>query len=230
MAEDDSENLKRELEALTYSISHDLRAPIRIITGFSEALLEDYRAKLDAEGIDYLQRMHEAADRLEAMINAILALSRASRAPVRRQSIDVTEMSNEIAASLKASEPSRVVHFSIERGLSVNADPVLFKSALELLIGNAWKFTSRRPAARIEIGREARGERSLLFVRDDGAGFDQAYAGRMFTLFQRFHSENEFPGLGSGLALVKRIVARHGGTVWATGHIDRGATVYIDLE
>ena len=227
---DDGESLKSEIEALRYSIAHDLRAPLRIITGFSEALSQDYRDKLDADGVEYVQRIHEAAERMEAMINAVLELSRVARAELQSERVDVTEMAGSIAVSLKASDPGRVVHFSIEPGLSVNADPVLFRIVLQQIMSNAWKFTGRRSAARIEVGREERGERRLLFVRDDGAGFDQAYAGRMFTLFQRFHSEGEFPGLGAGLALVKRIVARHGGTVWAVGHIDRGATVYIDLE
>ena len=227
---DEISKLRKELESLVYSVSHDLRAPLRIIDGFSEALAEDYRDKLDDTARDYLARIREAAGAMESRINALLELSRISGAELRRESVDITQAATAIASKLKTSNPARSVEFAIAPRLAVNGDPALWTIALDHLLGNAWKFTSKHPAAKIEVGSEQRDGRRLLFVRDDGAGFDPAYASRMFTPFQRFHPESEFEGVGIGLALVQRIVSRHGGNVWASGKIEHGATVYIDLE
>jgi light-regulated signal transduction histidine kinase (bacteriophytochrome) len=218
-----------ELAALAYSISHDLRAPLRIIGGFSDALAEDYHDRLDADGLEYLQRIREAGRRMESLVDAVLEYSRVSRAPLREETVDVSAIAAEVSRALEQSDPSRRVEFSIEPSLVVIGDRALLRLALEHLLANAWKFTRRHPIARIEVGGATEDGRRVIFVRDDGAGFDPAYAGRMFSLFQRFHPESEFGGVGAGLALVRRIVSRHGGRVWADGRVEGGATVYIDL-
>lgn len=223
------EAAERELASLSYSISHDLRAPLRAIDGFSDALLEEYGSRLDAQGADYLRRIRGAAARMELLIRCLGDLSRVSRDDLKRERIDLTAMVTSIASSLQKMEPARNVQFSIEPGLIADGDVRLLRIAFEHLLGNAWKFTSRHPAARIEVGSESRDGRRILFVRDDGAGFDPLFADRMFGAFQRFHSSSEFDGAGIGLAMVQRIVHRHHGKVWAVGKVDEGATFYLDL-
>ena len=223
------EAAQEELAAFAFSVSHDLRAPLRAITGFSEALAEDYAEKLDAEGLDYLQRIRDAASHMDEAIVALTELSRVARADLRIDSFDVSAAADAIGVELTASDPSREVEFSVERGLVVRADPALMTLCLRHLLDNAWKFTSKHPSARISVKSEPHENRRVLAVCDDGAGFDSGSQGRLFGAFQRLHRTSDFPGLGMGLAIVRRIVHRHGGRVWATGHIESGAAVYIDL-
>jgi len=224
------EAANKELTAFSYSVSHDLRAPLRIIDGFSEAVVEDYQDELDDRGRDYLHRVREATARMELLINSLLELSRISRVELRRETVNLSEMAESIAAELKRSEPARSVEVSIEPAVTVEADPTLFRIALGHLLGNAWKFTRKHPAAKIQLGREERDGHRLIFVRDDGAGFDSTDVARMFGAFQRFHSEAEFEGTGIGLAMVQRIIHRHGGKIRIEGKVEKGTTVYIDLE
>ena len=223
------EAAEKELASLSYSVSHDLRAPLRTIDGFSEALLDEYQSKLDEQGIDYLRRIRSAAARMELLINCLTELSRVSRDDLNRERIDLTGMIAAIASNIQKLEPERKVELSIEPGLVTDGDPRLLRIAFEHLLGNAWKFTSGHPAARIEVGMEIKNGRRVLFVRDDGAGFDPVYAERMFGAFQRFHSADEFDGTGIGLAMVQRIVHRHHGKVWADSRVEEGATFYLDL-
>jgi light-regulated signal transduction histidine kinase (bacteriophytochrome) len=223
------EAMRKDLAAFNYSVSHDLRAPLRIIDGFTEALAEDYRDKLDDQALEYLRQIRDSTQSMEQLINALLDLSRVTTAPLRRETVDLSEMAQSIANDLEQSDPSRDVEFSIERDLTADGDPALLRIALEHLLRNSWKFTRGHPAAKIEVRRELRDGQTVFLVRDDGAGFDQAYAARMFTPFQRFHSAAEFEGMGIGLAMVQRIMQRHGGKVWAVGKVETGTTVYIDL-
>jgi light-regulated signal transduction histidine kinase (bacteriophytochrome) len=223
------QQLHDELIAFGYAVSHDLRAPLRAIAGFGQALTEDYRQKLDEDGAKYLDQICNAAARMNSMIDGLLELSRVSRADMRRERVDITSIAESVATELQAADPSRNVQFSIAPGLAVNGDPALLGIAFRHLLSNAWKFTSRHPTARIELGREERRGRSVILVRDDGAGFDQTYADKLFTPLQRLHSASEFDGIGAGLAVVQRIVRRHGGTIEAEGAVERGATLYIDI-
>lgn len=228
--ESELENVRKELAAFGYSVSHDLRAPLRTLTGFSEALAEEYQDKLGENGLDYVRRIRDAAQRMEVMIVALSDLARVSRVEMKREIVNVTEIATSIAANLKRSEPARNVDFAIAPGLTLQGDPALLQTLVTHLLGNAWKFSSKHPSARIEMGREERDGRQVLYVRDDGAGFDPAYTENMFGPFQRFHSSRDFEGIGIGLATVQRIVNRHQGRVWAVGAVEGGATVYIDLE
>lgn len=223
------EAARKELDSFSYSVSHDLRSPLRIIDGFSEALLDEYRDKLDERGIDYLTRVREAVAGMEHLINGVLELSRISRAPLRPETLNVSEIAGSMAEDLRRSDPERNVTFAIEPGMVVEGDPALIKLAIAHLLGNSWKFTRKHPAANIAVGLEQGDGHRLLYVRDDGAGFDPAYAGRMFTPFQRFHSGADFEGAGIGLAIVQRIVQRHGGKVSAEGKVEQGTTVRIQL-
>lgn len=218
----------RELEAFSYSVSHDLRAPLRSIDGFSKALLEDYAAKLDDEGRDDLRRVRAAAQRMGQLIDDLLKLSRVTRSEVRRAPVNLSALAGEILRSLAERDPARKVRVAIAPGLVVQGDGSLLQIALENLLGNAWKFTSRRAEASIEFGVTLADE-PVFFVRDDGAGFDMAHAPNLFGPFQRLHTDSEFPGMGIGLAIVQRIVLRHGGRVWAEGVPDRGAVFSFTL-
>lgn len=217
---------RTELTELLYALSHDLRSPLRVIDGFSEALVVDQQDALPAEAVEYLTTIRGAVEHMNRMFEGILQLHRISQAPLRRVDIDVTALAESIAAELRAAEPEREVQFAIERDLAASADPALFRIALAQLIGNAWKFTAKRAGAVITVGRD---DGVTVFVRDDGAGFDPAAAGRMFTPFQRFHRASDYDGLGIGLAIVKRIVHRHGGRIRATGAVEQGTTVSIEL-
>ena len=218
-----------ELEAFSYSVSHDLRAPLRSMDGFSLALLEDYMEKLDDRGKDYLNRVRGATQRMGTLIDDLLNLSRVSRSGLERKRIDLSAMVESICRSLHKAEPDRAVEFVIEKGISAEGDPHLIHVAFDNLLGNAWKFTSKHPSARIEFGRQESKGQIVYFVRDDGAGFDPALAGRLFGAFQRLHSTKEFTGNGIGLATVQRIVHRHGGTLWADGAVEEGAVMYFTL-
>ncbi len=223
------EAANNELEAFSYSVSHDLRAPLRGIDGFSQAILEDYSHRLDDAGKDFLRRIRAATQRMGALIDDLLNLSRVTRVEMHRGPIDLSALANEIVTDLRTNQPERKVEFKIAPGLTAEGDSRLMRVALQNLIGNSWKFTSKRPNAHIEFGLTRSNGRSTYFVRDDGAGFNQAYAARLFGAFQRLHAMNEFPGTGIGLATVQRIVHRHGGKVWAEGAVDQGATIYFTL-
>jgi light-regulated signal transduction histidine kinase (bacteriophytochrome) len=219
-----------ELEAFSYSVSHDLRAPLRSIDGFSLALVEDYAEKLDARGTDYLNRVRAATQCMGALIDDLLNLSRVTRSNLARQRVDLSAMAESVAEGLQRSHVHRAVEFVIEDGMTAEGDPRLLRLVLENLIGNSWKFTSKHPRSRIEFGRQVSNGSSTYFVRDDGAGFDPATAGRLFGAFQRLHSTREFPGTGIGLATVQRVIHRHGGRVWAEGAVEKGAVVYFTLQ
>jgi light-regulated signal transduction histidine kinase (bacteriophytochrome) len=206
-----------------------LRAPLRGIDGFSQALLEDYSQNLDGTGKQHLERVRAAAQRMSALIDDLLELSRITRAEIQREQIDLSEMARAVAQELSQLDPARKAEFAIAPNLEAEGDPRLLRTVLENLLGNGWKFTSRRPAARIEFGRtQAKGE-SAFFVRDNGAGFDPAYAQRLFGAFQRLHAATDFPGTGVGLASVQRIIHRHGGRLWAEGAVNEGATFFFTL-
>ncbi|HKV23546.1 MAG TPA: PAS domain S-box protein [Candidatus Acidoferrum sp.] len=219
----------RELEAFSYSVSHDLRAPLRSIDGFSLALLEDCSDKLDAEGKKHLQRIRTATQRMGALIDDLLNLSRVTRAAIHLEKIDLSAMAAEVFNDLPKSQTRREVEIHIEPGLEVFGDAHLLRIVLENLIGNAVKFSSKRSSARIELGQTANNGNSAFYVRDNGAGFDPEYADRLFGAFQRLHAASEFPGTGVGLATVQRIVHRHGGRIWAESSAGKGAIFYFTL-
>lgn len=223
------EAANRELEAFSYSVSHDLRAPLRGIAGFSDILMEKYAGDLDQEGREYLTRVKNASQRMGRLINDMLALARIARTEVRRRQLDLSAMAHEVVAELRQHEPERKVEVSIAPDLSVNADSGLMRSVLENLLGNAWKFTGKRELARIEVGAADRVGQRVYFVRDNGAGFNMAYAEKLFAPFQRLHSEEQFSGTGVGLATVQRIVHRHNGHIWCEAEEGEGACFYFTL-
>ena len=222
--------INKELEAFSYSVSHDLRAPLRALDGFSLAILEDYSDKLDNEGKKYLNRIREASQKMAKLIDAMLILSRVTKTDLALTEVNLTEMAEEISSELTKHNPERNVIWKIEPGMTVTADPVLIKNTLENLIGNAWKFTSKHPSATIEVGSIHENGEVVYFVRDDGAGFDMTYASKLFGAFQRMHSTAEFDGTGIGLATVHRIITKHGGRIWAEGKSEIGATFYFTLN
>jgi signal transduction histidine kinase len=220
-----------ELESFSYSVSHDLRAPLRSIDGFSQALQEDYADKLDEKGKDYLQRVRASSQRMGELIDDLLKLSRVTRGEMRCERVDLTGMALSLAADLQKSAPDREVEFIIADGLTAKGDARLLRIVVDNLLGNAWKYTGKHPRARIEFGfAQNNNGRSAYFVRDDGAGFDMAYADKLFGAFQRLHKQTEFAGTGIGLATVLRIMHRHGGRVWAEGEVEKGATFYFTLS
>jgi PAS domain S-box-containing protein len=220
----------KELEAFAYSVSHDLRTPLRGIDGFSLALLEDYTEKLDDTGKDYLQRVRAGALKMGQLIDALLNLSRLTRGEVKRASVDLSALVKNAADDLRKSEPDRRVEFLIAGNATVKGDAVMLRAVIDNLLGNAWKFTGKRDAGRIEFGVKKVDGRTAYFVRDNGSGFDMTYANKLFTAFQRLHGATDFPGLGIGLATVQRIIHRHGGRVWAEGEVEKGATFYFTLS
>jgi len=224
----ETEAANRELEAFSYSVAHDLRAPLRGVDGFSLALLEEYADKLDGEGCGYLKHMRESAQRMGRLIDDLLALSRVTRSELAREPVDLSGLAQNVAAQLQRAQPDRQVEIVIAARIVVDCDARLLRVALENLLGNAWKFTGKRAQPRIEIGVTPGGDRAC-FVRDNGAGFDMAYASKLFGAFQRLHSSDEFEGTGIGLATVQRIINRHSGRIWAIGEVDRGATFYFTL-
>jgi PAS domain S-box-containing protein len=219
----------QELESFAYAVSHDLRTPLRGIDGWSQAVLEDCGAQLDERGRTYLKRVRSETQRMGELIDGLLDLSRVTRAPMRHETVDLTAMAQELEASLRNSQPERAVDFVVAPGMVAAGDAVLLRATLQNLLGNAWKFTGKRPRARIEVGCTSEQGRTVYHVRDDGAGFDMRFAGKLFAPFQRLHSLAEFPGTGIGLATVQRIIHRHGGKVWGTAEVDRGATFYFTL-
>jgi signal transduction histidine kinase len=215
-----------ELEAFSYSVSHDLRAPLRAIDGFASMLEEDAADALPGVARSHLARIRANVDRMNRLIEDLLGLSRVGRAELVRRPVDLADLVVRANGRLRAPEPDRDVELTLVQPLVVSADPGLLAIAVDNLVGNAWKFTSKRERAHIEVGRDASG---AFYVRDDGAGFDRAKAKKLFTAFQRFHASSEFPGTGIGLATVQRIVHRHGGRVWAESEPDRGATFHFTL-
>lgn len=217
----------RELEAFSYSVAHDLRAPLRGINGFSRALIEDYGERLDGDAQDFLQRIAAGAQRMGELIDALLGLARVTRTELRRDWVDLSRLADVVVSHLRSAQPDRSVEFRSEPGLEAYADPPLAQAVLENLLGNAWKFTGNREGACISFGSETRRGTRAYYVRDNGAGFDMSHAQRLFAPFQRLHSVTEFAGTGIGLATVQRIVHRHGGQIWAESAVGQGATFYF---
>jgi light-regulated signal transduction histidine kinase (bacteriophytochrome) len=223
------EAANRELEAFSYSVSHDLRAPLRHIGGFTKLLVDQHADQLDSHARHYLDRIQESARRMAALITDLLSLSSMTRMEMLRQSVDLSALCESIVADLRRAEPSRSVEVVLAPAVLVEGDPRLLRVALENLLNNSWKYTSQHPSARIEFGTRERDGGAVYFVHDDGAGFDMAHAGKLFGAFQRMHGVAEFEGTGIGLATVQRIVHRHGGRVWAESEVDAGAKFYFSL-
>lgn len=220
----------KELESFCYSVSHDLRGPLRSINGFSQALIEDLPSDLPEEPKRYLDKILAATQRMGQLIEDLLNLSRVSRGELVRQDIDFSQLAEEVIRDLQARDPSYKVDISIWDGIMVKGDPKLLRIVLENLLGNAWKFSSKKPNPRVEVGAMVDGKLEVLYVRDNGAGFDMAYADKLFGAFQRLHGINEFPGTGIGLATVQRIIHRHGGRVWFNSSPGNGAVFYFTLK
>ena len=219
-----------ELEAFSYPVSHDLRAPLRAIDGFSKAVIEDYGHVLDKDGIDMLQRVRSASQRMAQLIDEMLMLSRLTRKPMQREHVDLSQMAREIAEELRTGAPERSATFTIEDGLVVEGDRVLLRTALQNLLENAWKFSAGRDRTVIEFARADTDGAPAFVVRDNGVGFDMRYSDKLFRPFERLHTQGEFPGTGVGLTTVQRVVRRHGGAVWAEGRVDDGAAFYFNIN
>ncbi len=226
----DLEATNKELETFAYSVSHDLRAPLRSIEGFSRLVLEDYADRLDATGQDYLERIRAGALRMSQLIDDLLDLSRYTRVNLNPTDIDLTQLAHEIMAHLQQQHPERSATITIDPAMRAQGDKGLFKAVLENLLGNSWKYTGKTAHTEIEFRcREMEGEK-VFYIRDNGAGFDMAYSNKLFGVFQRLHSNTEFPGLGVGLATVQRIIQRHGGRIWADAAVNNGATFYFTIN
>jgi len=223
------ETANRELEAFAYAVSHDLRAPLRSMSGFSQILQETAPEGLDDKSRHYLQRIHDASVRMSGLIEDLLSLSRVSRTELMPRVVDLSELFLESAATMRDRNPGREVDVHVEAGLEVNGDARLLRIAIDNLLDNAWKYTSRQPLANVAVGSERRDGEIVYFVRDNGVGFDMAYAGKLFGPFQRMHPESQFSGTGIGLVTVQRIVAMHGGRVWADATPNQGATFFFTL-
>jgi two-component system sensor histidine kinase/response regulator len=219
--------INRELEAFSYSVSHDLRAPLLAFNGLNQSLLEDYSDSLDPRAKDYLQRMRRASERMTSVFDGLQTLFRLTGGEIHREQCDLSAMATEIVEEIRGVDSKRKVSVEIAEGMSASADPRLARILLTNLISNAWKFSAQEPHARIEVGTEIVDGDTRMFVRDNGVGFDMIYAHKLFGAFQRLHSESEFAGGGIGLATVRRIVNRHGGRAWAEGAVGEGATFYF---
>ena len=218
----------QELEAFSYSVSHDLRTPLRSIDGFSQAILDEYAHKLDDQGRDHLKRVRVATQHMGQLIDDMIKLARVTRVEMQREAVDLSVLAADVLTALQKSEPDRRVEYLIEPGLVVEGDVRLLRVVLDNLLGNAWKFTSKQAHARIEFGAHSQETGGpAYFVRDNGAGFDMNHIGKLFGAFQRLHLLSDFPGTGVGLATVQRIIHRHGGRVWAEGMVGKGATFYF---
>jgi protein-histidine pros-kinase len=228
-AKEAAETANRELEAFSYSVAHDLRAPLRGIDGFSMALLEDHSGQLDAQGKGYLNRIRQSAQFMAQLIENLLMLAQVTQSELRRERVDLSRLAQGAAARLQEAQPQRQAEIVIADGLLAHGDGRLLGIVFDNLVGNAWKFTAKRSKARIEFGRSQNDGQPAYFVSDDGAGFDMAHASKLFGVFQRLHTAGEFEGTGIGLATVQRIIRRHGGRIWAEGRVDRGATFYFTL-
>jgi light-regulated signal transduction histidine kinase (bacteriophytochrome) len=223
------EEANKELESFSYSVSHDLRAPLRTIRSFSRLLVKKYADRLGAQGVEYLHRVIGAEKRMAELIEDLLTLSRVTQSDLRKKPVDLSSLAKSVAAELQRSEPERKVTFLIQDHLKVLADPRLLKIVLENLLGNAWKFTSKHLTAKIEVGMIEENGKSVYFIRDDGAGFEMAYADKLFGPFRRLHGAKEFAGTGIGLATVQRIIHRHGGKIWAEGKVGKGTIFYFTI-
>jgi len=226
---DQLEEVNRELEAFSYSVSHDLRGPLSRVAGYAKALLEFHAGQLDQQGRVFLERIDNSSRRMCDLVEDLLNFSRLTRVEMQEERLDLTSMVAGIAAELAARDPDRVVEFIIAPGVEGWGDPALIRAALLNLLENAWKYTGKHPSGRIEFGTIDAPEGLTYYLRDDGAGFDMAHAGRLFRPFQRLHKNSEFEGAGIGLATVERVIRRHGGRIWATGEVERGAVFYFTL-
>jgi light-regulated signal transduction histidine kinase (bacteriophytochrome) len=224
------EAANQELEAFAYSVSHDLREPLRAIDGFSRALQVDCGHQLDQKGLHYVERVRAGARRMSTLIDDLLQLSRVGRAQMNKAPVDLSALALLVLEELQRNAPERRVVAQVAPGLDALGDARLLRIVVDNLLGNAWKFTSNRAEARINVGRERKGDEDVFFVRDDGAGFDMAYRDKLFSPFQRLHRVSEFDGTGVGLATVQRIVRRHGGRIWAEGRVDEGAVFFFTLR
>jgi PAS domain S-box-containing protein len=224
------ESINNELEAFSYSVSHDLKAPLRSISGFSNALLEDYNAKLDEQGKQYLNKIQQSSEILAKLIDDLLMLSRVTSVEINFGEVSLSQIAQEIIAELEISDSKRNISITIAPNISVHGDRNLLKIALGNLLGNAWKFTSKAPNPRIEMGAFEKNGQLTYFIRDNGAGFDMTYADKLFKPFQRLHQTSDFPGTGIGLSIVQRIIRRHGGKIWAESKVGEGATFYFTLN
>jgi signal transduction histidine kinase len=218
-----------EAASFSYSVSHDLRAPIRVVEGFAKILKEDYGPGLDRIGNDHIDRVLAAAARMHNMIDALLALSRLGTQPLARQTVNLSQLATYVIEDLRRHSPERRVEAIVEPGLQAVGDPILLRVVLENLLGNAWKYSAQRNLATIEFSQTAQAGRTAFCVADNGAGFDMRFADRLFGVFQRLHSSSDFAGTGVGLATVRRIVHRHGGDIWAEAEVDRGARFHFTL-
>lgn len=220
---------QRELETFSYSVSHDLRAPLRHIDGFSKALLDDYEEKLDEQGNEYLSRICQAVGKMSQLIDALQQLSRVARAELTRQQVNLSTLAQVIILELKVANPGRTMEYQVAEGVSAEADPRLIRQLLEILIGNAWKFSSKERQTRIAFGALNEEGETVYFVKDNGVGFDMAYADKLFSVFHRLHRVDEFEGSGVGLAIAQRIVRRHEGRIWAESAPGKGTTFFFTL-
>jgi signal transduction histidine kinase len=223
------EAANRELEAFNYSVAHDLRAPLRGIDSFSQLLIERYSQRLDQEGLAYLNRVRAATSRMSQLIDALLSLAQVGRSDMQPLDVDFSQLVQSVTSELAAANPDRNVPMIVAPGMRAYADPRMLRIVVANLLENAWKFTARRQRPSVEVGPVQNAALPTYYVRDNGAGFDPAYASRLFGAFQRLHPDREFPGTGIGLAIVQRVIARHGGTVWADSRPDQGATFYFTL-
>jgi len=219
----------KELDSFSYSVSHDLKAPLRSISGFSKILLESYRDKLDLEGKDCVERIHRASERMSGLIDELIEFSHINRAELHLQTVSLSDMALQIAEELQQSQPERQVEFKIRSGVTADADLVLIRSVMENLLGNAWKFSQRKGKPIITFDTKDQNGSTTFLIKDNGAGFNQEYAGKLFSPFQRLHASSEFDGTGIGLASVQRIIHRHGGKIWGEGKEEEGATFYFTL-
>jgi len=225
----DLQQKNKELESFSYSVSHDLRTPLRSIAGFAQILIDDYAASLDAQALSHLERVRVATLHMGALIDGLLALSQVGRAELQLGRVDLSGAAGAVAAELRRRDPERTAAFEIEPDLEAQADQRLARVVLDNLLGNAWKFTAKTRAPRIEVGAETREGERVFFVRDNGAGFDMQYAESLFAPFRRLHRQSEFPGTGIGLATVQRVVQRHGGRIWAESREGHGASFFFTL-
>jgi light-regulated signal transduction histidine kinase (bacteriophytochrome) len=223
------ENALHELESFSYSISHDLRSPLRSISGFSQLLEEEYQYQLDENAQNYLKRISLSSQRMAQLIDDLLNLSRLSRAALNCRRLNLSELAQAVVDELRSTGPERQADVQIQPGMSIYADPNLLRVVMVNLLGNAWKFTARAEHAVISVGSLEENGKEVFFVRDNGAGFDQRYVNKLFGPFQRLHTAEEFEGTGIGLATVQRIIRRHGGSVWAEGELGKGAVFYFSL-
>jgi signal transduction histidine kinase len=219
----------KELDSFSHSVSHDLRAPLRVVDGFANIVLEDYGERLDDLGREHLKRIVAAGQRMNAMIDTLLSLSRMTSREIERERVDLSRLARELADELRAQDPARTTEFVLADGVVVDGDRTLLRLVLQNLMGNAWKFSGKMAQPRVEFSTREEDGRKVYLVRDNGAGFDMRFAEKMFGLFQRFHSSNEFPGTGVGLATVQRIVRKHGGRIWADSQPGQGATFFFAL-